>query len=361
MGEDRLPVTPATGAKAMARCGAWIFGGVVLLAAGTSGADAQQWLLNSGASHFYMQTVKANSIFENHQFKNLDGTITPDGNATVKIDLTSVISGIDVRDVRMRFLLFETFKFPNAEVTAKLDMAKLQELRKTTRIDYPLKFKLNLHGIEQEMEAPVTVTRVSDKSISVASAAPIIVTADSFGLTAGIAKLSEAVNGTQIATGASITFDLVFETGDKIPAIEAARAATARQKAQDESSAIAPEACETRFSVISTTGAIYFKTGSAEIDTASDALLDSVAQIANRCPAVRIQVAGHTDAVGSRESNRRLSTLRARSVADYLIRQGVSDGRIDSAGYGDSRPVAPNDTEAGRAKNRRIEFAVKSQ
>ena len=295
----------------MTQWGSWIFGGVLFLAAGTGGANAQQWLLNSSASHFYMQTVKANSIFENHQFKTLDGTISPEGAATVKIDLTSVISGVDVRDVRMRFLLFETFKFPNAEVTAKLDMSKLQELRKTTRINYPLKFTLNLHGIQQEMEAPVTVTRVSDKSISVASATPIIVTADSFGLTAGIAKLSEAVNGTQIATGASITFDLVFETGDKIPAIEAARAATARQKAQEESSAIAPEACETRFSVISTTGAIYFKTGSAELDRASEPLLDSVAQIANRCPTARIEVSGHTDTVGGRESNRHLSEQRA--------------------------------------------------
>jgi len=344
----------------MIQCGSWIFGGVLFLAAGTGGANAQQWLLNSSASHFYMQTVKANSIFENHQFKTLDGTISPDGDATVKIDLTSVISGIDVRDVRMRFLLFETFKFPNAEVTAKLDMSKLQELRKTTRINYPLKFTLNLHGMQQEMEAPVTVTRVSDKSISVASAAPIIVTADGFGLTAGIAKLSEAVNGTQIAIGASITFDLVFETGDKIPAIEAARAATARQKAQDESSAIAPEACETRFSVISTTGAIYFKTGSAELDRASEPLLDSVAQIANRCPTARIEVSGHTDTVGGRESNRHLSEQRARSVVNYLVQHGVTAVRIDSSGHGDSRPIAPNDTETNRAKNRRIEFKVKA-
>ena len=78
------------------------------------GVQAQEWLLNSGASRFYMQTVKANSIFEIHQFTGLDGSISGNGDATVKIDLTSVASGIDVRDVRMRFLLFETYKFPNA-------------------------------------------------------------------------------------------------------------------------------------------------------------------------------------------------------------------------------------------------------
>ena len=51
----------------MTKCGSLIFGGMLFLGAGTGAADAQQWLLNSSASHFYMQTVKANSIFENHR------------------------------------------------------------------------------------------------------------------------------------------------------------------------------------------------------------------------------------------------------------------------------------------------------
>src|SRR5262245_17479435 len=113
---------------------------LVLAAGYVGGADAQEWLLNSSASRFHMQTLKANSIFEVHQFTGLDGSVSSNGDATVKIDLTSVASGVDVRDVRMRFLLFETYKFPHAEVTAKLDMASLQALRTTTRITYPLKF-----------------------------------------------------------------------------------------------------------------------------------------------------------------------------------------------------------------------------
>ena len=77
---------------------------VLAVTAGCLGsAQAQEWLLNSGASRFYMQTVKANSIFEVHQFTGLDGSISNSGDANVKIDLTSVASGVDVRDVRMRF------------------------------------------------------------------------------------------------------------------------------------------------------------------------------------------------------------------------------------------------------------------
>jgi OmpA-OmpF porin, OOP family len=321
-------------------------------------ADAQEWLLNAGASRFYMQTVKANSIFEVHLFTGLDGSISNDGDAVVKIDLTSISSGVDVRDVRMRFLLFETYRFPNAEVSARLDMASLRALLTSTRIIYPLKFKLSLHGLSQEIETPVTVTRLGDKAVSVASAKPIVITADAFGLGPGLAKLSEAVNGTVIATGATFTFDLLFETGDKIPSLQAAREETAKQKVQAETSAISAEACETRFSVISTAGAIYFKTGSAELDRASEPMLQSVADIANRCPTARIEVTGHTDSVGGKEANRLLSEQRARTVLGFLAQHGVATARVEAAGYGDTRPIAPNDSDASRAKNRRIEFKV---
>jgi outer membrane protein OmpA-like peptidoglycan-associated protein len=305
-----------------------------------------------------MQTAKAGAIIETHQFTGLDGSIGKDGDASVKIDLTSVASGVDVRDVRMRFLLFETYKFPNAEVTAKLDMPGLQGLLTTARITYPLKFTLALHGMTRDIETPVYVTRISDKSISVATAKPIIISADSFGLAAGILKLSEAVNGTPIVSAASFTFDLVFETGDRLPALAAARDEAAKRKEQDETGPISPEQCQTRFSVISTTQAIYFKVGSTELDKASEPLLKSVAEIANRCPAVKIEVTGHTDSKGSPQANRQLSQQRALSVAAFLVQNGIAPERITAIGLGDTRPVAPNDTEADRAKNRRIEFRI---
>jgi OmpA-OmpF porin, OOP family len=328
--------------------------------AGFNTARAQEWLLNSSASHFYMQTAKAAAIMETHQFTGLEGRVSKDGDASVKIDLTSVASGVDVRDVRMRFLLFETYKFPNAEITAKVDMSKLQELM-TARVMYPMKFTLTMHGVTKEIEAPVYVTRISDKSVSIATAKPIIITAESFGLVAGIAKLSEAVNGTPIVAAAGFTFDLVFETGDRIPALQAAREQAIARKQQDETKAISAEECQTRFSVISTTGAIYFKTGGAELDKASEPLLNSVADIANRCPTVKVEVTGHTDSRGSPEANRELSGQRARSVVAFLVQHSVSASRITATGFGDTRPVAPNDTEANRAKNRRIEFRILAQ
>jgi outer membrane protein OmpA-like peptidoglycan-associated protein len=72
----------------------------------------------------------------------------------------------------------------------------------------------------------------------------------------------------------------------------------------------------------------------------------------------RLEVQGHTDNLGSDEFNRVLSEQRAAAVAQWLIAHGTSAARLVSKGYGTSRPVASNDSEQGRTKNRRVEFRV---
>ena len=87
--------------------------------------------------------------------------------------------------------------------------------------------------------------------------------------------------------------------------------------------------------------------------------LRELAEIAKECPAFRIEIEGHTDSEGTDERNQRLSDRRAKAVADFLTRAGVEASRLSTVGYGASRPIADNDTEDGRARNRRIEFIVK--
>jgi OmpA-OmpF porin, OOP family len=318
----------------------------------------QDWVLDPRLSSVYMQTVKANAVFETHQFMAVEGHVSKEGEASVTIALASIETGIDLRNVRMRFLLFETFKFPHADIAAKLDKAELRGLLSQTRVSYPLKLTLSMHGIVKEMETQVWITRIDASTIAVATKKPIIVTAESLGLADGIAKLSEAVGGTPIASAASITFDLVFAMGNGKPE----PGATGEKKGTPATtSAITAEACETTLSVISRRGAIYFRAASAELDQESAPLLDSVADIANRCPSVKIAVEGHTDNIGSKSLNQRLSEQRARSVAAYLIAKGVAAARIQSTGYGDTRPEAANDTKVDRGKNRRIEFKVRKE
>ena len=88
------------------------------------------------------------------------------------------------------------------------------------------------------------------------------------------------------------------------------------------------------------------------------ATLAQVAQSMNEYPNSLIDVYGHTDSTGSDAYNQTLSENRARTVANYLISQGVSAARIRSQGFGETLPVASNDTDAGRMKNRRVEIKI---
>jgi outer membrane protein OmpA-like peptidoglycan-associated protein len=75
-------------------------------------------------------------------------------------------------------------------------------------------------------------------------------------------------------------------------------------------------------------------------------------------PAIRIEIAGHTDSTGGREFNMKLSRGRAETVASWLVRNGVLSTRITTVGYGDTKPVAGNDTPEGRRKNGRTEIRI---
>jgi OOP family OmpA-OmpF porin len=102
---------------------------------------------------------------------------------------------------------------------------------------------------------------------------------------------------------------------------------------------------------------ILFQTGSATIDPESNARLDRVVEYMTHRPSVRIRISGHTDNVGDPRRNQTLSQQRAEAVRAYLVSHGIDGSRVEAIGYGDTRPVATNDTEAGRAQNRRIEAA----
>ncbi|MGX8712675.1 MAG: OmpA family protein [bacterium] len=107
---------------------------------------------------------------------------------------------------------------------------------------------------------------------------------------------------------------------------------------------------------------IHFFTASAELYEASKAGLDRLAEALNRHPRLRLEVGGHTDNVGSDDDNMLLSERRAKAVYDYLILRGVSAERLTFRGYGETRPIATNDTPEGRARNRRTTLTpIKNQ
>jgi len=103
---------------------------------------------------------------------------------------------------------------------------------------------------------------------------------------------------------------------------------------------------------------IFFNTASYELLPASNTELEKLAKLLKANPALRIELGGHTDDVGSDAANLKLSDQRAQAVRDHLIGQGIAADRLTAKGYGETRHIAPNDTEEGRALNRRTEITV---
>jgi outer membrane protein OmpA-like peptidoglycan-associated protein len=103
---------------------------------------------------------------------------------------------------------------------------------------------------------------------------------------------------------------------------------------------------------------VTFATDSSAISPSFRATLDQIAQSLQTYPNSLIDVYGHTDSTGSDTYNQGLSERRAKAVADYLSMRGVSAARIRWQGFGETQPIASNDTEAGRAQNRRVEIKI---
>lgn len=103
---------------------------------------------------------------------------------------------------------------------------------------------------------------------------------------------------------------------------------------------------------------IFFDTGESSLREESTAELDRLYDILDKNPGIRVEISGHTDNVGSAQFNKGLSENRARSVVNYLVEKGIDAERLEYAGYGFERPIATNETEEGRQKNRRTEFKI---
>ena len=103
---------------------------------------------------------------------------------------------------------------------------------------------------------------------------------------------------------------------------------------------------------------ILFDTGKTTLKPASLVVLDNAAAILNEYKNANFYIDGHTDSVGSESLNQKLSEGRAASVVAYLISKGIASNRLESRGFGESKPIEKNNTRAGRRANRRVEILV---
>lgn len=103
---------------------------------------------------------------------------------------------------------------------------------------------------------------------------------------------------------------------------------------------------------------IFFETGKAELLAESYFELDKLVKVMTDNATMEIEIEGHTDNVGSDAANMTLSKNRAKAVYDYLISKGIAATRIKSNGYGETKPLGSNDTDEGKAQNRRVQFTI---
>ncbi len=119
-----------------------------------------------------------------------------------------------------------------------------------------------------------------------------------------------------------------------------------------------PEECLAKITAVTDAAKITFDPGSATISREGEPVIEAIAEILRSCPDLRLRIAGYTDSQGREESNLRLSQERAEAVLGALRAERVPVAGFEAQGYGEASPIAPNETEEGRERNRRIEFTL---
>lgn len=179
-----------------------------LLLAQVSWAD---WVLRSDASSVTFLSTKNARITETHGFGKIAGHIAAEGAATLTIDLASVETQIPIRNERMRDMLFEVAKFPEAQVRLQLDAAALQQLSVGTLRTWPVQAKLSLHGVTQSINTELLVVGLAQGGVFVTTPQPILLTVDDYGLKAGLSALQTVAKLDSITPVVPVMLSLIFE------------------------------------------------------------------------------------------------------------------------------------------------------
>lgn len=171
---------------------------------------ASNWQVSSQDSVVNFISVKKGDVAEVHKFTQVSGTLDEKGSFNLSIPLTSVWTDIEVRDVRMKEVLFETARYPSVDLTAKVDAAAIDKLPIGGMSSLSLEARLALHGDTKTILVNVRVAKLSEDQLLVTSEYPIIVNAADFGLTSGVDKLRELAGLSAISQAVPVSFVLTL-------------------------------------------------------------------------------------------------------------------------------------------------------
>jgi polyisoprenoid-binding protein YceI len=167
------------------------------------------WTLNNEQSSLHFISTKNEHVSEIHSFQKLQGSLNNSGQLTVNIELASVETGIDIRNTRMKEMLFNVAATPKAILTAQLDPDWLSQAVGTQQ-DREVSAKLQLNGTSQDIGLMVQVIRLDQKTFQVSSSKPILVYATAFGLADGVASLQKIAGLAGISLAVPVTFNVQF-------------------------------------------------------------------------------------------------------------------------------------------------------
>ena len=185
----------------------YFFRVMTLLAALWSIAPAHADWMVQDTSQIGFVSIKNNSIGENNVFQRVSGSISEAGMVAVAIDLTSVETGVGIRNERLQTMLFDVASFPSATVKATLSPAQVMALRGGGTVTESVALDVSLYGTTVSKTAELLVS-VLDDDVRVTSTQPIMITAQDFGLESGVAALQKIAGLSAISRSIPITVDL---------------------------------------------------------------------------------------------------------------------------------------------------------
>lgn len=168
------------------------------------------WVLNPEHSLVSYVSIKNGSLAENNFFERVSGSVSAEGDAQVVIDLTSVETGVDIRNDRVRRLLFEVANFATATVTAKVPVNLANSpLGYRDRLDVGL--RVTSHGETHSYPVMMEVIRISTESLVVHTVSPVLINAEDFGYSDGLKTLQKLAGLESIESAVPVSFSLLFE------------------------------------------------------------------------------------------------------------------------------------------------------
>lgn len=184
--------------------------GALLLTLGVSLSAQASWYLDGESSRLSFITTQNANVANKHRFLVLHGKVDRKGHAQLRIEMDSVNSAVPLRDERMRDQLFDFKHFPEAQITAQINLQPINELAPGAQVELRLPVTVSLRGKQHTYEAELLATRLDEQRFQVVTLEPLILQAEDFGLQPELETLRKSAGLSAISFSVPVNAVLIF-------------------------------------------------------------------------------------------------------------------------------------------------------